>query len=95
MIFVKKMKPCPFCYDNIKDRIVSENNSVVAIKDSYPVSDGHLLVIPKRHVEDYFSLNANEKRDAEDMIMKLKERIMEKDPSVTGFNVGANIGESA
>jgi diadenosine tetraphosphate (Ap4A) HIT family hydrolase len=51
------MKDCPFCYDKIKDRIVAEQNSVVAIPDSYPVTDGHLLIVPKRHIEDYFSLN--------------------------------------
>jgi diadenosine tetraphosphate (Ap4A) HIT family hydrolase len=48
------MKDCPFCYDNIKDRIVAEQNSVVAIPDNYPVTDGHFLIVPKRHMEDYF-----------------------------------------
>jgi len=89
------MKDCPFCYDNIKDRVVAEQNSVVAIPDSYPVTDKHLLIIPKRHVEDYFLMNETEKRDFDVLIMDLKNRIAEKDHSVTGFNLGANIGESA
>ena len=89
------MKPCPFCFDAVKDRIVAEQNTVVAIKDGYPVTDGHLLIIPKRHVEGYFSLNESEKKDVDDLIMKLKGRIIDNDPSVTGFNIGVNIGESA
>ena len=39
------MPLCPFCYDNIKDRVVAEQNSVVAIQDNYPVTDGHLLIV--------------------------------------------------
>ena len=89
------MKDCPFCYDNIKDRVVAEQNSVVAIPDSYPVAEGHLLIVPKRHMEDYFSMNEAENKDTGILIMKLKNRIMEKDPSVSGFNIGTNIGESA
>ena len=89
------MKDCPFCYDNIKDRVVAEQNSVIAIQDNYPVTDGHLLIIPKRHTEDYFSMDEAEKRDIDNLIMKLRNRNMEKDRSVTGFNLGTNIGESA
>lgn len=44
------MKDCPFCYDNIKDCVAAEQNSVVAIQDNYPVTDGHLLIVPKRHI---------------------------------------------
>jgi len=89
------MPICPFCYDNIKDCVVAEQNSVVAIQDSYPVTDGHLLIVPKRHMEDYFSMNETEKKDTGVLIMKLKNRIMEEDHSITGFNIGTNIGESA
>ena len=46
-------------------------------------------------MEDYFSMNETEKRDIDALIMKLKNRIMEKDHTVTGFNLGTNIGESA
>jgi diadenosine tetraphosphate (Ap4A) HIT family hydrolase len=87
------MKECPFCYDNIKDHVVAEQNSVVAIPDSYPVTDGHLLIVPKRHTEDYFSMNETEKKDTGVLIMKLKNRITERDHSVTGFNLNvAKVG---
>ena len=89
------MKDCPFCYDNIKSRIIAEQNSVVAIRDSYPVTDGHLLIVPKRHMANYFAMNETERRDIDTLILKLKNRLMEKDQSVNGFNIGTNIGESA
>jgi len=86
---------CPFCYNNIKERIVDELNSVVAIPDKYPVADGHLLIIPKRHIENYFSMNKTERKDTENLIIILKDGIVESDSSVTGFNIGTNIGKSA
>ena len=46
-------------------------------------------------MQDYFSMNETEEKDIDDLILKLKNRIMEKDHSVTGFNLGTNNGESA
>jgi diadenosine tetraphosphate (Ap4A) HIT family hydrolase len=89
------MAICLFCYGNIKDGLVAEQNSVIAIKDRYPVSDGHLLIVPRRHVENYFSMNEIEIEDMTVLIRKLKDRITAKDPYVNGFNIGTNIGESA
>jgi ATP adenylyltransferase len=86
---------CPFCYDNCKDRIVEEFESVFAIKDQSPVSEGHLLVIPKRHAVDYFSLTESEKRNADRLLQMCRKRILENDDAVTGFNVGINSGTSA
>ena len=89
------MLDCPFCYDNIKTRIVAENNSVVAIADQYPVTEGHLLILTKQHVNDYFSMTKTEKKDAENLIITLKDRITANDPTVTGFNIGTNVGAAA
>lgn len=86
---------CPFCYENIKSMIIEELDSVFAIKDAFPVSDNHLLIIPKRHIADYFSLTEDEKRDADRLIKILRNRIAENDSSITGFNIGMNCGESA
>ena len=54
-----------------------------------------MLIIPKRHTADYFSLTEAERRDADKLIEVLRKRISEKDSTVTGFNVGMNCGESA
>jgi diadenosine tetraphosphate (Ap4A) HIT family hydrolase len=88
-------KDCLFCYDNVKDRIIAEQGSVVAIEDKYPVCDGHLLIVPKRHAEDYFSMTETEKRDADRLILVLRDRMLAMDSSVTGFNIGSNTGKSA
>ena len=86
---------CPFCYQNLRGRIVDEYNSVFAIKDGYPVSDGHHLVIPKRHSDDYFSLTESEKLDADKLIQILRNQLLQDDRTITGFNIGMNSGESA
>jgi diadenosine tetraphosphate (Ap4A) HIT family hydrolase len=86
---------CPFCYSNVKSRIINELESVVAIKDQYPVTEGHLLIVPKVHSKDWFLITDKERRDADALIRILKNRIAESDDTVTGFNIGVNCGESA
>ena len=75
--------------------IEAKYNTVVAIQDKYPVTKGHLLIVPIRHVEDYFSLTDREKYDADKLIKLCKKTIEAQDSSVTGFNIGINCGESA
>ena len=85
-------KDCLFCK---KLKIVGENNSVFAIKDNYPVTKGHHLIIPLRHTEDYFSMTKIERDDATELIRFLKNKLEESDQNITGFNIGMNSGESA
>ena len=89
-----KLSTCRFCYEEIKHRIIGKIGSVVAIEDGYPVSKGHLLIIPKRHSSNYFELTSEEKIDVDLLLSKLRQQILASDPSVTGFNVGMNCGES-
>ena len=86
---------CAFCRAFEESRVVESLGSVVAIKDKYPVSEGHFLIIPKRHTLDYFTMTDWERRDTEKLLIKLRNRIASEDKSVTGFNVGVNCGESA
>lgn len=67
----------------------------MAIYDQNPVTDKHLLIVPKRHVADYFSLTLEEKCDMDRLLRICKEGIARKDNSVTGFNIGINCGKSA
>ena len=84
--------PCLFC--NIKESdLVKENDLAYASYDSYPVSEGHCLIIPKRHVKDYFDLSNEEIIACNDLIREIKNEIIEKDSSVKGFNVGSNAGK--
>ena len=86
---------CPFCYTNLKEKIIKEYGSVVAINDEHPVSMGHMLIIPKRHCIDFFAMKEKERSDAGRLLHVLKEEIRSNDPAVTGFNIGMNSGESA
>ncbi len=86
---------CIFCLENIKHRIIEENETVFAVEDNYPVTYKHTLVIPKRHVRDYFEMSSKEKKDAERLILKIKNNILKEDESVKGFNIGLNCGEVA
>jgi len=79
---------CPFCYENSKGRLEEELDSVFAIRDGFPVSDGHLLIILKRHTEDYFPLTEAERFEANQLIQILRKRIQQEDSTVTGFNIG-------
>jgi diadenosine tetraphosphate (Ap4A) HIT family hydrolase len=91
----KSRSDCPFCYENIESKIIDRLNSVCAIQDKYPVTTGHILIVPIQHSEDFFSLSTNEKRDAEALLLLMKKRISRRDSSVTGFNIGTNCGKSA
>ena len=86
--------PCLFC--NIKESgLALENNEAYASFDSYPVSYLHCLIIPKRHVQDYFDLTNEEILSCNDLIKKIKNEIVKKDNSVLGFNIGTNAGKTA
>jgi len=83
---------CLFC-EIQKERILDEDNLFYVIRDGFPVTDLHTLVIPKRHVETYFDLYQPELNSCNRMIQKFKQQIEKEDVSVKGFNIGINNGE--
>ena len=86
--------PCLFC--NIKESgLADENTLAYASYDTYPVSKLHCLIIPKRHVKDYFELTNDEVIACNELIKKIKKEILLKDALVRGFNIGTNIGKAA
>ena len=86
--------PCIFC--KIKhEELQFENQLAYSSIDSYPVSEFHSLIVPKRHVETYFELNNEEIQACNELILKTKEKILKQDPSVKGFNIGTNAGKTA
>ena len=88
------MKDCIFC--NLEpSRIEDRNEFFVAIKDLYPVTEGHTLIIPSRHVESFFELTRDEEIAMLDMLSSQKEELSQLDTTITGFNVGINDGEDA
>lgn len=91
----EKDSDCLFCSEELGSQSIEENDSVFAVMDNYQVTEGHMLIIPKRHTLDFFSMDSKERRDAEDLIRYLRNKLQEEDPSIRGFNVGVNCGESA
>ncbi|MEH6585033.1 MAG: HIT domain-containing protein [Halioglobus sp.] len=85
---------CIFC-EVPESRIVAENSLAYAIRDGFPVTKGHTLVIPKRHVADYFGLTQAEVNAVNQLLTEQKELLEQADSSIDGFNVGMNCGESA
>ena len=83
--------PCLFCNINSKD-LVFDNEFAFASFDSYPVSKYHSLIVPKRHILDYFELTNEELLACNDLIKKIKKKIQNEDKTVDGFNIGTNSG---
>ena len=86
--------PCIFC-KIIKEEIQFENQLAYSSIDSYPVSEFHTLIVPKRHIETYFELNYEEIQACNELILKTQEKILKQDSSVKGFNIGTNAGKVA
>lgn len=85
---------CLFC-EMPAQRVVMENTYAYAVRDGFPVTAGHSLIIPKRHVSDYFGLTQQELLACDELIRRLRQTILQHDASVAGFNIGANAGEVA
>jgi ATP adenylyltransferase len=83
---------CVFCRP--QREILAENANALAVFDSFPVSPGHALVIPKRHVTTIFEMSLDEYTDCFRLVLPLKDLISAR-YSPDGYNVGANCGKAA
>jgi diadenosine tetraphosphate (Ap4A) HIT family hydrolase len=85
--------PCPFCALPA-ERFVRESEHAVVIRDGYPVSPGHTLVIPKRHVASFFEVTDAERADLMSLLVAVRDHLeLEFHPA--GYNVGINDGAAA
>ncbi|MCK4349691.1 MAG: HIT family protein [Candidatus Krumholzibacteria bacterium] len=83
--------PCPFCDP---DKIIVENDLAFAIYDRYPVSHGHILVIPRRHFSDIFEATPDELRALSELTRRVRE-FVEEEYAPDGYNIGINRGRAA
>jgi len=86
------MKKCVFCDEKLEK--IYETELSFVIYDKFPVSKGHILIIPKRHVESYFDLSINEKEDLFTVLDKMKN-ILDEKYNPNGYNFGVNVGKVA
>ena len=90
---VELMK-CPFCSPKPKLELLTETALTYAVLDGYPVSKGHALVTPKKHVANFFDLPLLEQNECWQVANKVQELLQER-YSPDGFTVGLNIGAAA
>jgi diadenosine tetraphosphate (Ap4A) HIT family hydrolase len=86
-------KPCPFC-TLPSARVIVENVTAMVIRDGYPVSPGHTLVIPKRHIGSFFDLSDLERRELLSLLDHAK-RALDEELHPQGYNIGINDGAAA
>lgn len=99
--FQHREKDCYFCaFQNGHERLVEhdqkrlENEVAYALYDGYPVTEGHTLFIPKRHVANYFDLYSSEVNGLNRLLERQKRYLEDSDASITGWNIGINVNAS-
>lgn len=85
--------PCPFC-TLPPDRILREREAAVAIRDGFPVSPGHTLIIPRRHVGSFFEITDAERADLMSLLAVAREDL-DREFRPAGYNIGINDGAAA
>ena len=84
---------CPFCHLE-KSRITLDNDSAVAFIDAFPVTEGHTLIVPKRHVVSLFDLSEAELSEVWKLVSLVRGKLM-GELKTDGFNIGVNDGPAA
>lgn len=89
-----RTEDCVFCNLSPNCELICETATCVAFYDGYPVSPGHTLIIPKRHVASFFELTKHEREAMNIMLLFVKKKIDERfHPD--GYNIGINVNEAA
>jgi diadenosine tetraphosphate (Ap4A) HIT family hydrolase len=86
-------KPCPFC-TLPPERIIDSNDLALVIRDGYPVSPGHTLVIPKRHIGSWFEITQAEQQALLNLLAKATV-VLETEFKPDDYNIGINDGPTA
>jgi len=86
---------CIFC-KKINCKVLEERKYFFIIRDTaYPVTEHHTLIISNRHVSNFFELDGEENKELSIILKNQKEELQNLDKTITGFNVGVNIGKDA
>ena len=85
---------CPFCRVEQEREIIASTSLSLAFFDGFPVSPGHALIIPRRHVASFFDLTEEERQDLLSLLDRVKG-IVEEKYHPDGYNIGVNVGAAA
>jgi len=86
---------CVFCALEGSGRVLLEKELALCIADAYPVSEGHSLVIPRRHVADGPELHQPEWNAVVELLKLRRKQVSAQDTKISGWNVGFNSGEAS
>ena len=89
-----RMEDCLFCHIE-KSRLVMEEENFYIIRDAFPVTDLHTLIISRRHIQSFFELTDSEISSYTKILNKCRIDLLDQDSSISGFNVGFNDGVDA
>lgn len=84
---------CPFCNPSPAD-VVAANTLAYARFDAFPVSPGHILIVPRRHVSSFFDATEEERAALFDLVVCCRE-ILDERYRPDGWNIGVNVGSAA
>jgi len=84
---------CPFC-TLTESRVLYQSELAVGVSDAYPVSPGHTLIVPRRHVDSYFALDRAE-RDAMNELLDRAQRGLAESLRPAAYTIGINDGPAA
>jgi diadenosine tetraphosphate (Ap4A) HIT family hydrolase len=85
--------PCPFC-TLPAERVIQASGNAVVIRDGFPVSPGHTLIIPKRHVASFFEVTDAERIDLMSLLAAARDDL-DREFRPAGYNIGINDGPAA
>ncbi len=88
-----RMSACPFCEVD-HERVFHEGAHVSALWDAFPVSEGHALIVPRRHVASWFDASPEEQAELASTIALVRDAI-ERRHRPDGYNIGVNVGAAA
>jgi diadenosine tetraphosphate (Ap4A) HIT family hydrolase len=84
---------CPFCGPE-KSRVIMANDYAIALHDRFPITPGHSLIVPKRHISSFFEATREEQKALFDLLAEMRQFLLaERSPD--GFNIGINDGAAA
>jgi len=90
-------KACPFCTlqtESSHRKLLLENDTGFVIRDGYPITNGHTLIIPKRHVSSFFEITQQERQDLFELVDQVKAQL-DQEFKPASYNIGINDGEAA
>tara|TARA_Y100000590_G_scaffold95288_1_gene108065 strand:+ start:825 stop:1214 length:390 start_codon:yes stop_codon:yes gene_type:complete len=91
---MKKTEQCLFC-NKAKQKIIYTSNFFFVVRDSYPVTKLHTLIIPHRHVSNFFDLYSDELIDLNQILKNQRKSLLNLDKKISAFNIGVNAGVDA